>query len=79
MLTAKEARSLVEEYAYSQEHFLDEVLYEVRKLASYTIRTLTLGDISNFTGFRVEHLETLKEIGYKVTHDESNNTLTIKW
>ena len=80
MLTAKEARILATDYAFSERWFCDSVLKQVEDYAKYGNVEVTLMDYCYCSnGFDPVHLERLRGLGYNVEYNTETGSLKVSW
>lgn len=80
MLTAKEAKILATDYAFSEQWFCDKVLQQVEKYAKYGDVEVTMLDHCFYSdGFDPRYLETLRGLGYNVEYDSETGSLKVSW
>lgn len=80
MLTAKEARILATDYAFSEQWFCDKVLRKVEEYAKHGDVEVTMLDHYFYSDdFDLRYLETLRGLGYNVEYDSETGKLLVSW
>lgn len=80
MLTAKEARGLAENYAWSKKHFLDDTFEIIEKYSKTgSLSVIIREHCKHHEGFDISTLVDLRVLGYVVHYDEVEGSLSIEW
>ena len=81
MLTAKEARDMVElsHSPAGHEQFLGALLGYVKSYAEKGKCELVWRQVSKITGFDVIILHNLRDLGYQAFYDGARDTLKVSW
>ena len=80
MITAKEARDLAENYAWSKIHFLNDTFDIIERYSKTGSLSVKISSHCKYhEGFSNDALDDLRVLGYKVEYEGVEDLLMIEW